>query len=90
MVIPVSVPAFIDQTTFDAVQARMNDRNPKVTPPQVVGGPTLLTGLIQRVSADSPTSRFSASSRRVRPLVSQPHRLVLKLFRKRLLLNYRA
>jgi len=84
------VPAIIDQATFDAVLARMNDRNPKVTPPQVVGGPTLVTGLIHCVSVDSPTSRFSASSRRVRPLVSQPHRLVLKLFRKRLLLNYRA
>ena len=45
-VIPVAVPPIIDQATFDAVQARMKARNPKVTPPQVVGGPTLLTGLI--------------------------------------------
>ncbi len=45
-VIPVEVPPIIDQATFDAVQARMKARNPKVTPPQVVGGPTLLTGLI--------------------------------------------
>jgi site-specific DNA recombinase len=45
-VIPVAVPSIIDQATFDAVQARMKARNPKVTPPQVVGGPTLLTGLI--------------------------------------------
>ena len=45
-VIPVAVPAIIDQTTFDAVQASMKARDPKVTPPQVVGGPTLLTGLI--------------------------------------------
>ena len=45
-VIPVAVPPIIDQAVFDAVQARMKARNPKVTPPQVVGGPTLLTGLI--------------------------------------------
>ena len=45
-VIAVPVPALIDQATFDAVQARMKARNPRVTPPQVVGGPTLLTGLI--------------------------------------------
>ena len=42
----VDVPAIIDQETFDAVQARMKARNPKAAPPQVVGGPTLLTGLI--------------------------------------------
>ncbi|MGI8841912.1 MAG: recombinase family protein, partial [Caulobacteraceae bacterium] len=45
-VIPVAVPPIIDQHIFDAVQAHMKARNPKVTPPQVVGGPTLLTGLI--------------------------------------------
>lgn len=45
-VIAVPVPPIIDQQTFDAVQAQMKARNPKVTPPQVVGGPTMLTGLI--------------------------------------------
>ncbi|MEC5383785.1 recombinase family protein, partial [Aurantimonas sp. C2-6-R+9] len=35
-VIPVAVPPIIEQATFDAVQARMKARNPKVTPPQVV------------------------------------------------------
>ena len=45
-VIPVAVPPMIDQAVFDAVQASMKARNPKVTSPQVVGGPTLLTGLI--------------------------------------------
>jgi site-specific DNA recombinase len=45
-VIAVPVPPIIDQMTFDAVQAQMKARNPKVTPPQVVGGPTMLTGLI--------------------------------------------
>ena len=45
-VIAVEVPRIIDQVIFDLVQAQMKARNPKVTPPQVVGGPTLLTGLI--------------------------------------------
>ncbi len=45
-VIGVACPAIIDRATFDAVQASLRARNPKVTPPQVVGGPTLLTGLI--------------------------------------------
>jgi DNA invertase Pin-like site-specific DNA recombinase len=45
-VIPVEVPPIIDQATFDAVQAHLKARSPKVQHPQVVGGPTLLTGLI--------------------------------------------
>lgn len=43
--IAVPVPRLIDQETFDAVQAHLESRNPKVAPPQVVGGPTLLTGI---------------------------------------------
>jgi site-specific DNA recombinase len=45
-VITVPVPPIIDEATFATVQARMKARNPKVTPPRVVSGPTLLTGLI--------------------------------------------
>ena len=45
-VIAVEVPAIIDQSMFDAVQAHLKSRSPKVAHPQVVGGPTLLTGLI--------------------------------------------
>jgi site-specific DNA recombinase len=45
-IVEVDVPAIIGQATFDTVQARMKARSPKVTAPQVVGGPTLLTGLI--------------------------------------------
>jgi site-specific DNA recombinase len=44
-VIAVAVPPLIDQTTFDAVQAHLRSRNPKVTPARVVSGPTLLTGI---------------------------------------------
>ncbi len=44
-VIAVEVPPLIDQATFDAVQAHLRSRNPKVTPARVVSGPTLLTGI---------------------------------------------
>ncbi len=44
-VIAVPVPPLIDRETFDAVQAHLKSRNPKVAPPQVVGGPTMLTGI---------------------------------------------
>jgi site-specific DNA recombinase len=39
------VPPLIDQATFDAVQAHLRARNPKVTPARVLSGPTLLTGI---------------------------------------------
>jgi DNA invertase Pin-like site-specific DNA recombinase len=44
-IIPVEVPALIDQVTFDAVQAHLRSRNPKVTPARIVSGPTLLTAI---------------------------------------------
>ena len=44
-VVVVPVPRLIDQETFDAVQEHLRVRNPKVTPPRVVSGPTLLTGI---------------------------------------------
>src|SRR5208283_4417930 len=45
-VVTVPVPPIVDRETFDAVQALLKARNPKATPARVVGGPTLLTGLI--------------------------------------------
>ncbi|WP_321363866.1 recombinase family protein [uncultured Celeribacter sp.] len=44
-VVTVPVPPLIDRETFDAVQARLKANNPKVTPPRVVSGPNLLTGI---------------------------------------------
>jgi site-specific DNA recombinase len=44
-VVTAEVPPLIDQATFDAVQAHLRARNPKVTPARVVSGPTLLTGI---------------------------------------------
>ena len=43
--VPMEVPPIIDEQSFQAVQARLAERNPRRTPPRVVSGPTLLTGL---------------------------------------------
>jgi site-specific DNA recombinase len=39
------VPSIIEPQVFDAVQSNLKTRNPRVTPPRVVSGPILLTGL---------------------------------------------
>jgi len=44
-IVTVAVPPLIDQATFNAVQAHLRARNPKVTPARVVSGPPLLTGI---------------------------------------------
>ena len=41
----MEVPSIIDRALFDRVQAFLADRNPKKTPPRVVTGPILLTGV---------------------------------------------
>ena len=43
--VPIAVPAIIDEETFQTVQARLGQRNPRQTPARVVSGPTLLTGI---------------------------------------------
>lgn len=43
--VPVAVPAIIDEETFQTVQARLGQRNPRHTPARVVSGPTLLIGI---------------------------------------------
>ncbi len=43
--IAVAVEPIIDAATFDAVQAMLRAKNPKVMPPRVVTGPILLTGI---------------------------------------------
>ena len=43
--VPIAVPLIIDEETFQTVQTRLGERNPRQTPPRVVSGPTLLTGI---------------------------------------------
>ena len=44
-VVEIDVPTIVPHDLFERVQARLASRNPKVTPPRVVTGPTLLAGL---------------------------------------------
>ena len=41
----MACPPLIDRDTFDAVQARLKSRDPRMTPARVTSGPTLLTGI---------------------------------------------
>ncbi|MBX3691024.1 recombinase family protein [Dokdonella sp.] len=41
----MACPPLIDRDTFEAVQARLKSRDPRMTPARVTSGPTLLTGI---------------------------------------------
>ena len=43
--VAMEVPPIIERALFDSVQAFLAERNPKKTPPRVVTGPILLTGV---------------------------------------------
>ena len=44
-IVEIDVPVIIPLDLFERVQARLAQNNPRVTPPRVVNGPTLLTGI---------------------------------------------
>ncbi len=44
-IIHIPVPPIIERAMFDRARAKLAAHNPRVTPPRVVNGPTLLTGL---------------------------------------------
>jgi hypothetical protein len=48
----MACPALIDRETFDAAQARLKSRDPRMTPARITSGPTLLTG----ASASAPNA----------------------------------
>ncbi|MFT3689904.1 hypothetical protein [Paenirhodobacter sp.] len=39
------MPPLVDLETFEAIQQRLQARNPKVTPLRVVSSPNMLTGI---------------------------------------------
>ncbi|WP_082653294.1 recombinase family protein [Aureimonas sp. AU22] len=51
--IKVACPAIIEARQFEAVQALLRSRNPKIAAPQVVAGPILLTGLLSCAKCES-------------------------------------
>lgn len=59
----VAVPPIIERATFDAVQAMLKARNPRVEAPRVVTGPILLTGLAVCASCEGGMTLRTGTSR---------------------------
>lgn len=73
--VEIKIPALISKDEFKRVQQTLADRNPKKTPPRVVTGPVLLTGLAKCPYCDnsmtlrtgkSGTYRYYSCSNRMR------------------------
>lgn len=56
-VVDIDVPAILPHDLFVRVHARLAAHNPKITPPRVVSGPTLLTGLAVCVTCGAGMTR---------------------------------
>jgi site-specific DNA recombinase len=65
-VIYIPVPVLIEQGDFDRVQAKLAQSNPRTTPPRVVNGPSLLTGLAVCASCSSGMTRTGTTNRQGR------------------------
>jgi hypothetical protein len=65
-VIYISVPVLIDQADADRVKVKLAQSNPKTTPPRVVNGPSLLTGLAVCASCGSGMTRTGTTNRQGR------------------------
>ena len=61
--ITVAVPPIIERGAFDAVQAMLKARNPRVQAPRVVTGPILLTGLAVCASCEGGMTLRTGTSR---------------------------
>jgi len=64
--VPMQVPIIIEPDVFDRVQATLKARDPTVTPPRVVTGPTLLTGLARCATCGSAMTLRTGKSGRYR------------------------
>lgn len=65
-VIHIPVPVLIEQGDFEKVQAKLARSNPKTTPPRVVNGPSLLTGIAVCASCGSGMTRTGTTNRQGR------------------------
>ncbi len=63
LIIYVPVPPIIPLAVFERVQARLAMNNPRVTPPRVVNGPTLLTGLATCATCGASMTRTGTTRR---------------------------
>jgi site-specific DNA recombinase len=71
-IIDVPVPAIIEPDEFEAIQSLLRSRNPKVTPPRVVTGPILLTGLAVCASCGGGMTLRTGKSGRYRYYACSP------------------
>ena len=62
-IIEIKIPPIIPLELFEKVHARLARNNPRVTPPRVVNGPTLLTGLATCASCGAGMTRTGTRRR---------------------------
>jgi site-specific DNA recombinase len=65
-IIHIQVPVLIKQTDFDRVQAKLAKSNPKTTPPRVINGPSLLTGIAVCACCGAGMTRTGTTNRQGR------------------------
>ena len=56
-IIEIPVPILVDMEVFQRAQAKLGQNNPRTTPPRVVNGPSLLTGIAICASCGSGMTR---------------------------------
>lgn len=62
-IIEIDVPIIVPLELFEQVQARLSAHNPKVTPPRVANGPSLLVGLATCASCGAGMTRTGTAKR---------------------------
>ena len=62
-IIEIDVPVIVGLELFEQVQSRLSAHNPKVTPPRVANGPSLLVGLAACASCGSGMTRTGTAKR---------------------------
>jgi site-specific DNA recombinase len=62
-IVEIDIPPIIPLGLVEDVQARLSRNNPRVTPPRVVNGPTLLTGLATCASCGAGMTRTGTKRR---------------------------
>jgi len=62
-IIEIDIPPIVPLDLFEWVQNKLTSHNPRVTPPRVVNGPTLLTGLAVCADCGSGMTRTGTSRR---------------------------
>jgi site-specific DNA recombinase len=62
-IVHIPMPPIIDQGIFDAVQAKLAARNPRIVPPRVVNGPSLLAGIAVCANCGAGMTRTGTTKR---------------------------